>query len=256
VDRNAIEIGWIVAALTQACVLLVAIVPLSSVGAQDRNPFTTSHAENKPVSAASSPANGPDFHGIDSIVYRLAPSSHLVVKTGKAGLFGFAGHSHVIQARAFTGKIVYYPNSPASSHLEITVPTDSLEVLTPPDTAEIRKVTATMRAEVLHTAQYPEIRLVSHQVTPDKGGFHVRGALTLAGRTREVPIDITVQLGLDTLKARTSFSVKQRDFGIKPYSGGPAGTVKVADRVTFDINAIATRAESTSIEAGRRPDRP
>src|SRR6476661_7437993 len=71
---------------------------------------------------------------VDSVVYRLASSSRLQVKTGKAGLFGFAGHTHVVQARGFQGKIVYYPGHPSSSHLDITVLTDRLEVLTPPDT--------------------------------------------------------------------------------------------------------------------------
>jgi len=51
------------------------------------------------------------------------------VKTGKAGLFGFAGHSHLIRARAFSGQVAYYPKAPANSHLEITVLADSLEVL-------------------------------------------------------------------------------------------------------------------------------
>ena len=30
----------------------------------------------------------------DSVVYGIHPASRLVVKTGKAGLFGFAGHAH------------------------------------------------------------------------------------------------------------------------------------------------------------------
>jgi polyisoprenoid-binding protein YceI len=183
------------------------------------------------------------FEGVDSVVYRLLPSSRLEVKTGKAGLFGFAGHSHRIRARTFAGHVVYYPKAPPSSHLEITVVADSLQVLTPPDTAEIRKVTETMRAEVLHVDQYHEIRLVSRRVTPSANGFRLAGALTLVGQTREVPIDVAVQLGVDTLRVTGTFSVKQTDFGIKPYSGGPAGTVKVADRVTFDIDAIAVQAE-------------
>ncbi len=81
----------------------------------------------------------------DSVVYRLLPASRLEVTTGKAGLLGFAGHPHTIRARGFTGRIVRYPEAPAHSHVEITVPTDSLEVLTPPDTEEIRKVTEAMR---------------------------------------------------------------------------------------------------------------
>ena len=148
----------------------------------------------------------------------------------------------VIRARAFQGHVVYDPRNPSRSRLDITVVTDSLEVLTPPDTAEIRKVTAAMRTDVLRTAEFHEIRLVSRQVTPTKGGFHIVAALTMVGQTREVPIDVTVRIGMDTLEAASTFSVKQTDFGIKPFSGGPGGAVKVADRVTFDIRAIGLRS--------------
>ena len=116
---------------------------------------------------------------------------------------------------------MYYPGDPSASHLDITVLTDSLEVLTPPDTAEIRKVTATMRTEVLRDGGYPEIRLVSRKVTPSADGFHIIGAPTLVGQTRELPIDVTARIGVDTLEAAATFSVKQTDFGIKPFSGGP-----------------------------------
>jgi polyisoprenoid-binding protein YceI len=199
----------------------------------------------------------------DSVVYRLASSSSLQVKTGKAGLFGFAGHSHLIQARAFAGEIVYYPRDPSSSRLNIRVLANSLEVLTPHDTAEIRQVTETMRTKVLRTAKYPEIRLVSRRVEPNDRGFHIVAALTLAGQTRELPIDVATRIGADTLEATSTFSVKQTDFGIKPTSAGPGGTVKVANRVTFEIRAIAVRAGTRheDVQAawvrsngGQRPD--
>jgi polyisoprenoid-binding protein YceI len=181
--------------------------------------------------------------GTDSVVYQLAPTSLLQVKTGKAGVFGFAGHSHVIQARAFRGQIVYYPRDPASSHLDIRVLADSLEVLTPSDTAERRKVAENMRAPVLRTGDFPEIRLASRKVEASKDGFHLIGSLTLAGQTRDVPIDVTARIGADTLEATTTFSVKQTDFGITPVSAGPGGAVKVADKVTFNIRAVAVRVE-------------
>ena len=187
----------------------------------------------------------------DSVVYRLARSSRLQVRTGKAGLFGFAGHTHVIEARGFTGEVVYYPGRPASSHLDITVSTDSLQVLTPPDTAEIRKVTESMRTLVLRTAEYPEIKLTSRQVAPNAEGFHIVGALTLVGQTREIPIDVVARIGLDTLEAASTFAIKQTDFGITPFSGGPGGIVKVADRVTFDIRAVAVRVEEAQAHAER-----
>ena len=233
------------------CITLATTVSVAPLGAQ-ANPLGGAGVERKadrdPDAAADSlraqPYRPPPgFEGMDSVVYRLVPSSRLEVKTGKAGLFGFAGHTHVIRARAFEGVVVYYPKAPSRSRLDITVRADSLEVLTPPDTEEIRKVTEAMRTDVLQVDRYHDIRLSSRRVTPGGGGFHIVGALTLVGQTRDVPIDVTAELRPDSVRARTSFVVKQTDFGIKPYSGGPAGTVKVADRVAFTIDAVAVRSE-------------
>jgi polyisoprenoid-binding protein YceI len=225
-------------------VLLVATGPIS---AQQPDAFRPKPSD-EPTLAASDSAGvltsgsiDPRLKQQDSVVYRLAPGSRLMVKTGKAGLFGFAGHTHLVQARTFRGEVVYFPKAPSDSRLRITVVTDSLEVMTPPDTAEIRKVTAAMRSDVLHTSEHHEITLVSRQATPTTDGFHLLTALTLVGQTRELPVDVVAQVGLDTLKASTHFTIKQSDFGIKPYSGGPGGTVKVADRLVFDIRAVGVR---------------
>jgi polyisoprenoid-binding protein YceI len=179
----------------------------------------------------------------DSVIYILSPTSRFQVKTGKAGLLGFAGHDHVINARAFSGKIVYYPDAPSDSRVEIAVPAESLEVLTPPDTAEIRKVTQAMRTEVLHVDQHREIAFVSKALTPIADGFRVQGALTIAGQTRDLTAVVRAEIGADTVRATSTFSVKQTDFGIRPYRGGPAGTVRVADRVTFTIDAVGIRSQ-------------
>src|SRR5881396_124565 len=177
----------------------------------------------------------------DSVVYRLSPASRLDVKTGKAGLFGFAGHEHVIRARGFAGRVIYYPGAPTASRVDLTVPTDSLEVLTPPDTAEIRKVTEAMRTDILKVERYPTISFTSKAVAATDSGFRIVAELTLVGQTRDVPVDVRVAMGSDTLRAWASFTVKQTDFGIRPFRGGPAGTVRVADRVTFAIEAVAVR---------------
>jgi polyisoprenoid-binding protein YceI len=243
---------------------LAALVPWLHVvaSAQERNPFSTPPAANPAKSPADDSARVRRvqlvaeslkiaFKGIDSVSYRLAPASRLTVKTGKAGLFGFAGHAHLIQARSFSGTVVYYPHQPSQSHLTITVLSDSLQVLTPPDTEEIRKVTAVMRTDVLHTERYPEIRLVSKSVAPSPEGFHIIGELTLAGRTRDIPLDVRVQAGADSLRAQSQFAIKQTDFGIKPVSAGPAGTVKVADKVAFEIDVVAIRRGLVSTSMSR-----
>jgi len=178
----------------------------------------------------------------DSVVYVLSAASRFEVKTGKAGLFGFAGHAHVVRARGFAGRVVYHPNAPSESRLEIVVPADSLDVLAPPDTAEIRKVTQAMRTDVLHVDEYPVISFVSTSVTPTVDGFQIEGRLTLAGQTREVSCNIRAEVGTDTLRATGGFSVKQTDYGIRPYRGGPAGTVRVADRVSLSFEAVGIRS--------------
>jgi len=192
--------------------------------------------------AAPAEAGSPAI-AADSVVYQLGPGSRLDVKTGKAGVLGFVGHNHLIESRAVHGAVVYYPGDPARSHLEVTVEADSLQVLTPQDTAEQRKVGETMRTEVLKTAEYPEIRLVSKEVEPKADGFHLLGAMTLVGQTRTIPLDVVTRIGTDTLDAHSAFSFEQSEFGIKPYRGGPGGTVKVADRVRIEITAVAVRAE-------------
>jgi polyisoprenoid-binding protein YceI len=177
----------------------------------------------------------------DSTVYHLAPSSRLVVKTGKAGLFGFAGHTHVIRARAVSGQLVYRPGQP-TSYLRLRVPTDRLEVLTPPDTAEIRKVTEAMRTDVLHVDKYPEMTFAADALNARDGKMELQLAITMEGTTRRVPVTANVAIRPDMIRATGTFVAKQTDFGIKPFSGGPGGTVKVADKVTFCFDLVATRA--------------
>ena len=177
----------------------------------------------------------------EPVTYMLSPASRLEVRTGKAGLLGFAGHEHLIRARAFSGRIEYHADAPADSRVEVVVPTDSLEVLTPPDTEEIRKVTATMRSDVLDVAHYPEIRLTTRSVEPNNGHLRVVATLTIKGVTRDVPLDVQFTISGDTLRATTAFAIKQTDFGIRPYRGGPGGTVRVADKVSFDVSAVAVR---------------
>jgi len=175
----------------------------------------------------------------DSAVYLFSHDSKFEVTTHKSGFFSFAGHEHVIRARAFTGRILYVPSAPERSRFEIVVPADSLEVLTPPDTEEIRKVTAAMRSDVLDVAHHPEIRFESTALARTADGFHVTGTLMLVGKSQDVTVDIKTTVSSDTLRASGEFEVRQTAFGIRPYRGGPGGVVRVADRVTFHFEVIA-----------------
>lgn len=193
-----------------------------------------------PAAACAQSADSARSTASDPVTYILTAGTRLEVKTGKSGLLGFAGHEHIIRANHPTGRIVYDPTTPANSRVEISVLTKNLEVLTPPDTAEIRKVTEAMRTEVLFIDRHPEITFVSKSVTPIEGGFRVVGGLTISGQTRDVTVDLATTIEPGTLRAEGQFSVKQTDFGIKPYRGGPGGTVRVADKVDFRLKVVAT----------------
>jgi polyisoprenoid-binding protein YceI len=175
------------------------------------------------------------------VAYAIAPGSRLDVATGKAGLLGFAGHAHLIRARTFTGRVLSDPDDPTQSSVDITIQTAGLEVLTPPDTEEIRQVTESMRRDVLAIERFPEITFASQHASAIEGGLHIEGALTIVGRTVLVPVDVRVRVREDTLFAEAQFTANQTAFGIRPYRGGPGGVVRVADRVKFDIAIVALR---------------
>jgi hypothetical protein len=108
------------------------------------------------------------------------------------------------------------------------------------DEKDAPKVEQAMRESVLPPSRYPTIEFVSRIVTAIDGGVQVVGDLVIAQRTRPVAVNVTIARRGDTLTATGTFSVKQTDFGMKPYSAA-GGTIKVADEVTFDFEAIAIR---------------
>ena len=179
----------------------------------------------------------------DSAVYVLSPQSVLEVHVGKAGLLSGLGHEHRIRAAAFTGEIVYFPAALGRSHVSITVPTDSLRVVPDADSADIPKITATMRQKTLQVDSFPEITFISREVaSADTGAapgrIRVSGDLTLVGKTRPISEDMDLALAGDTLRAGGSFVVKQTDFGIKPY-GTALGMVKVKNAVRLELHVLA-----------------
>lgn len=190
----------------------------------------------------------------DSAVYRLSPASVLEVHASKSGLLAGFGHEHRVRAHAYTGEIVYYAADVARSHVAITVLTDSLRVVPEADSADIPRITATMREKTLKVDSFPEITFVSRGVVPvpaDGGGkdslgatgprrIRVTGDLTMVGHTRPESVDLDLAVVGDTLRADGSFVVKQTDFGIKPY-GKVLGMVKVKNEVRFELHVVAVR---------------
>jgi YceI-like domain len=104
----------------------------------------------------------------------------------------------------------------------------------------------------LHVDKYPEMTFAADSLSATNGKMDLRLAVTMEGTTRSVPVTANVTIGPDTIRATGNFEAKQTDFGIKPYRGGPAGTVKVADqlRFCFDLVAVRDRAQPHGAQSG------
>ena len=101
---------------------------------------------------------------MNPVVYRLSETSRFDVQTGRAGLFGFLGHEHLVRATEFSGRIVLPPAGLAAATVEVLVRTDALQVLTEADSSDMREIRQAMREQVLQVDRYPTIRFVSTAV--------------------------------------------------------------------------------------------
>ena len=107
-----------------------------------------------------------------------------------------------------------------------------------------------MRTDVLHVDRYPEMRFAAESLDARSGSMSFPLLVTMAGTTRRVPVTAEVTIAPDSIRAVGTFVLKQTDFGIEPYSGGPGGTVKVADKVTFCFDLVGRPGGRTGAGGG------
>ena len=175
-----------------------------------------------------------------------AEESKFTVQAFAEGLFSAFGHDPVIHIRSFTGEVHFVPGSFANPSLRITVDPNSLvvsEEVKAKDRAEIERV---MKEEVLETSRFSEIVFTSSNISVNKlagDGCRVRviGDLTLHGMTQKnLWISAEATVSNDSLRAHGDFSLKQTDFGIKPYSAA-GGTIKLKNELKFLFDVVGQK---------------
>jgi polyisoprenoid-binding protein YceI len=163
--------------------------------------------------------------------YRLGPDvGTLSVHTGRTGAAAKAGHDLVIDVTAWEATLTVAPESSVAltadpTSLRVREGSGGMQSLGDDDKANIAQ---TIDDEVLRGEQ---IAFRSTAVKLAARGFQVDGELTLAGTTRPLAFELTVDGG----RLRGSAVVAQTDFGMKPYST-LFGALKVADDVTVQID--------------------
>ncbi len=181
--------------------------------------------------------------------------SRVRVHLGRAGLLGFLGHDHTIEAPVGEGRIDVDLGRPAGSRVDLKWRAAALAVVPGTEPAEdIPDVEQRMRGpEVLDVEQYPGIRFWSFEIRvedsePEAGRWrlHIKGGLEIKGARHTVELPVEVRLEGDELVATGEVELQLERLGIDPPA--VAGVVKVANdfRVRFGVRARRRGTDDTA----------
>ena len=142
----------------------------------------------------------------------------------------------------FEGTLTYDPESPESSHVEVTIDTASLR------TGEAQRDGHLKSADFFDVEKYPTITFSSTRIEPtEPGEGKVTGDLTIHGVTREVTLDVegpspeitdpfgNIKFGID-VRGR----INRSDFGLTWNAALETGGFLVGDKVemTFETQFV------------------
>jgi polyisoprenoid-binding protein YceI len=161
----------------------------------------------------------------------------ITLRTRRDGIAAQAGHDLTIEARRWTGELVLAADlSPVSLAVKVDIAalavregSGGIRPLTDKDKREI----AVTARKVLSADRHPELTFTAteFEASQDGTGGTITGTLSLNGQSRPQHLQVS-QTGPDRYRATTT--VRQTDFGIKPYSGF-LGALKVSDPVDAEV---------------------
>lgn len=155
------------------------------------------------------------------------------------------GHRLTLQIARWTAEVSLTDSQPTSAVLRADLTT--LEVLdaeggvtplTPVDRSVIKRNAAkSMKAQEFPQAIFdcPEVN-VRDAMAAESGDVSLPGSLDIAGKTQPFTATVHAQLRDGVWKLTTTCTVRQSDFGIKPYSL-MVGAMRVGDDVAIDFHA-------------------
>jgi len=181
--------------------------------------------------------------------YRLiAGQSTFTVQAFAEGLFSAFGHDPVIAIRDFSGELKFVSGTFEAASLQVTIDVNSLAVTGGAKETDRADIERTMREQVLEVQKYSEIVFSSTNITTNRlgeGRYRARliGDLTLHGATQKnLWISAEASVTGDSLRAQGEFSLKQSDFGIKPFSA-VGGTIKLKNELKFSFDIVARKEQ-------------
>ncbi|HVY24789.1 MAG TPA: YceI family protein [Steroidobacteraceae bacterium] len=189
-------------------------------------------------------------------LYRIVSGKswvHILVYRG--GKLANLGHNHVISSQSINGYI-WRHQQPALCGFDIAVPVDDLVVdnndaraaegaafpLNVPDSARQGTMHNMLSAALLDSQRYPTIRLQSANVSQHDSALSVVVNIAIKDQIHLYSLPVTVAGDEHELHVHGEFTMKQTDFGIKPFSIA-MGALLVQDelQIKFDLLADAVQ---------------
>jgi hypothetical protein len=179
--------------------------------------------------------------------------SRVYVFVGKSGL----GHEHAVEGRIKSGSIAVAQKQKAGQIVfDMTTFTSDTAAARKyvglegeKDESTRKKVDENMLgANVLDVAKHPTATFAissAQQVKSKQGGtlYELKGRFALHGTTRDLTVHATPTKKGDQLRLQGSFTIRQTDFGITPYS--KFGVIGVADELKIYGDIWVKAAENT-----------
>ena len=174
-------------------------------------------------------------------VWRLdASDGELLIRTGVKGRAARMGHRLTIVMARWQATVSWAGAEPVAA--ELAVETDSFDVLrgeggvkglSGPEKTLVRS----NALKSLDAGRFPEIRFTAETIDKTDDGYRLTGKLHIRGKSRQHVIDLrTEDLG-DSWRMSAESSVRQSDYGVKPYSL-LMGSVQVTDDVGVSFTAV------------------
>lgn len=161
------------------------------------------------------------------------------------------GHTHGIKATSFTGEVVWDPNDASACKIEISFPVTALAV-DPPGMRERAKLSAdgaigdgakktvvgnmTGRSQ-LEASKFATIGYTSTACSGEGETVDVTGTLQIHGVGKEITVPMTITVDGDSFRAKGQFTLGHADFGMKPFTYGPA-TPKNQEKLEFYVDVV------------------
>jgi polyisoprenoid-binding protein YceI len=169
----------------------------------------------------------------------------LLVRTGVAGRAARMGHRLTIAMTRWRATVGFDGAEPTTAELVVDV--DSFQVLR--SEGGVKGLSGPEKALVksnalksLGASRHPQIRYAADTIEKTDFGYRLTGELQIRGQAHQHVIDLHAEDSGDSWRMSTQSSVRQSDYGIKPYSL-LMGSVQVANDVTVSFNAIRAKGD-------------